>query len=791
MSWGFKKISKILLVLTLVFVFTSAPVPASLNFSDLMVYADEHTGSDGGSSGGGATAREVENDNIAYRALNLASGGGLAQISDIYDAITGKNGTCGISFEGFGNCLSTGAYILFTILTFFLFLVASIFDVVLQFLVFDMKEAFDSIDVIDDIWVIFRDLANILFIFLLLYAAIRIIIFSGDGGVGKLIGKVIMIAVIINFSLFITKAVIDSSNILALQFKKAIMTTEDGDTVSVGTNLMGSFGLHTILGKNIIGISTKDFFNNIQTFNKLPFMEKSQMLIGGSIMTVIAIFVLILASFMLLFRFMILIILMILSPLAFVSSILPQTKTYYTKWWDMLIKESFYAPIFLMFLWVTLKIVNSDGFSKAILGEGGSEINFSDVQALINTGDLSPFSSSFRESMGSFISFALVIGFLLSSVLIGKFLGNKFSGTAMRWAKSTGKFISTPARSIYGGTLEKVRKSETMQSAALSRNPIIGVAGRFAERKIHDQTKNYRGEVDGNKKQVDRILKDTSSKGDALRGKFQMEIDKGKKKKEDIEEKMRELTKPYDTQISTLETEEKDKEKEDKELKKTEVRISELESLEVLGMLNPEEVVEKTELEAQKIKLEASLKSRKISDIRTELGTAKTSLSATKAHPEYKKLGNESALLEKNIKEAEKASKEQKKAGKARQREIEDMAVEGFAGAILPTGRDTADKLRESIRKSRKSSDKSDKREDNEKDMKENLEEIDDLIKKLETARDEFAAKDRGRMEPDEIKELDKDIINNQKDIISTREKKTKLKDALYKEEQKAEKKDE
>ena len=67
-------------------------------------------------------------------------------------------------------------------------------------------------------WGAVRDVANIFFIVTLLYIAIKTVLSLDSSGSKKMISYVVIIALVINFSLFTTKVVIDASNILAKYF---------------------------------------------------------------------------------------------------------------------------------------------------------------------------------------------------------------------------------------------------------------------------------------------------------------------------------------------------------------------------------------------------------------------------------------------------------------------------------------------------------------------------------------------------------------------------------------------
>ncbi|MBU0999224.1 hypothetical protein KKG24_02855, partial [Patescibacteria group bacterium] len=78
-------------------------------------------------------------------------------------------------------------------------------------------------------WGIVRDLSNIFFILILLYVAIKVILGLGGSEVKKMIAKVIIIALLINFSMFFTQIIIDSSNILASIFYNKLQVNTMND----------------------------------------------------------------------------------------------------------------------------------------------------------------------------------------------------------------------------------------------------------------------------------------------------------------------------------------------------------------------------------------------------------------------------------------------------------------------------------------------------------------------------------------------------------------------------------
>ena len=108
-----------------------------------------------------------------------------------------------------------------------------------------------------------RDIANILFIISLLYVAIKTILGLNVTDNKKLVGAVIVIALIINFSLFTTKVVIDASNILAKVFYNNITSEKVGSTGAVtGSEGEKSISIGLIKSYNPQNIVDKTTYNN-------------------------------------------------------------------------------------------------------------------------------------------------------------------------------------------------------------------------------------------------------------------------------------------------------------------------------------------------------------------------------------------------------------------------------------------------------------------------------------------------------------------------------------------------
>ncbi|MGB3922001.1 MAG: hypothetical protein WBL19_01800 [Minisyncoccia bacterium] len=282
--------------------------------------------------------------------------------------------------------------------------------------VVNVAQNYANIPAIDAAWTTVRDLANMVFIFLLLYAAIRIILGWGEDS-KRLIVNIIIVAILINFSLFFTRIVIDASNMLALFFYGAISPgasvnnfSLDPGSTSIADQFMSRLELTNLY--NAEGVETSTIF---------------VMGIMGTMMLMIAAFVFFSISIMFIVRYVMLIFVLILSPLAFLSYAFPALRGAGSKWLDTLIGQSFFAPIYFMITWIALRVL---GDVARVLG--------------IDTGDLQDARNSISqiataqpgqltiEPFMVILNFLIVIVFLLASLSIAKSWANRAGNSAQK-----------------------------------------------------------------------------------------------------------------------------------------------------------------------------------------------------------------------------------------------------------------------------------------------------------------------------------------------------------------------
>src|SRR3989338_1077359 len=119
------------------------------------------------------------------------------------------DGCSGLFNSSFTGCfLKLIYYSLFQLPAFLLWLSALFFNALISIGL--SSEMTSTSTFLSNAWTVVRDLSNIFFILILLYISIKTILGLGGHEVKKMIFHVIIMALLINFSMFFTKVVIDT-----------------------------------------------------------------------------------------------------------------------------------------------------------------------------------------------------------------------------------------------------------------------------------------------------------------------------------------------------------------------------------------------------------------------------------------------------------------------------------------------------------------------------------------------------------------------------------------------------
>ncbi|MFA6322523.1 MAG: hypothetical protein WCX71_03520, partial [Candidatus Buchananbacteria bacterium] len=338
-------------------------------------------------------------------------------------------------------------------------------------------------------WTIVRDVANMFFILVLLALSIGTILKIESYNFKRLLPKVLLMAVLVNFSRTICGLMIDFAQVVMMTFAVSFAS------VAGAADLMATLHITDMInysGKNISGAKVAD----------------GSMVVTGMLAVVlllIAMLVILVMTVVILMRMIMLWILLVLSPLPFILSAFPAGQRYAQQWWTEFTKYVIVGPVMAFFLWLSFAVA-SKGFSDETLGGtsasaqkliASSESTEQDVPA---GGQSTQGIFSGIGDTKNFLSFVIGIGMLMGGLMVTQQLGvagGSFAGSMLNRIKQTGLGGAQKALSLglkaplktYGWAARKIAAGKLPGGAGLAGlqlNPVIiyqGIKKSLDERK--------------------------------------------------------------------------------------------------------------------------------------------------------------------------------------------------------------------------------------------------------------------------------------------------------------------
>lgn len=302
---------------------------------------------------------------------------------------------------------------------------------------------------VDKGWVIMRDVGNMFFIVILMAIAFGTILKIEAYHYKKLLPKLLIMAILINFSKMLCGLMIDFGQVAMMTFVNAFKDAAAG-------NLIGAFGLREMM---VLRSATSVTISEA---------EVAGALILALVMLSIAVAVVCVMLFVLLGRIIALWILVILSPIVYVASAAGLTK-YTSQWWSSFSKYVIVGPVLAFFLWLSMAMMQQEtDWLKIKEIESQEELlqqrtQTQDDQGMIYA-SISSVSSS--ESILSFmVAIAMLIGSLAATQQLGvvgsQMAGNLKSKIGDISAKVGKGIVAAPAKGAWGLVKYGERKTHT------------------------------------------------------------------------------------------------------------------------------------------------------------------------------------------------------------------------------------------------------------------------------------------------------------------------------------------
>ena len=246
-------------------------------------------------------------------------------------------------------------------------------------------------DIVNTGWTIVRDFMNLIFILALIVISLGTILRIESYNYKRLLVRLILMALLINFSKYIALSIIQLFNIVITQLLS---------TANIGNNVFETLKL-----------TTGDYFESADALglDMLPISIVKLLLNIGMLFGYLAL------AIMFLIRIVALWVLVILSPVAYALNILPATQRYAKEWWSNFIKYNIWGPVAIFFI-VLLNELLRVNFVNRGMGDANYEPLF---------------------------AYGLALVFMVMAVMVAKKSGTVGSGAIVGMAERRAKSVAT------------------------------------------------------------------------------------------------------------------------------------------------------------------------------------------------------------------------------------------------------------------------------------------------------------------------------------------------------------
>lgn len=265
-----------------------------------------------------------------------------------------------------------------------------------------------NVEVVRVGWVIIRDLCNMFFVLIFLVIAFATILRVESYNFKKMLPKLLMYAVLINFSRTIFGLIIDASTIVMLTFVNGFANAPG--------NFVGLMKMQDVLAVTWDATSTKDGFGT---------WGVAIGIIAGVLASVMTVVVLAVILAVLAMRIVMLWIYTVLSPLAFLGFGFDPLKKFTQEIWEDFIKTVIIGPVLAFFIYLAFKVeasVDTITMGQNMLNQGGQ------VCAGINK----------LFCGANFQKYIIVIAMLMGGLKVSQKIGgevSKIAGKTENWTK--------------------------------------------------------------------------------------------------------------------------------------------------------------------------------------------------------------------------------------------------------------------------------------------------------------------------------------------------------------------
>ncbi len=321
-------------------------------------------------------------------------------------------------------------------------LVGTIFNWVIVITVFQYATYFGNSQGMLVAWGILRDLGNIILLFGFIFMGICTILDIQSYSAKKALPALLIFAVLLNFSLFAAEVVVDGTNLLS-----ASLFQQAGQSLLGSASCGSSATLANDASCAQVGIAgaiiQESAASSLLGSTNIPTDPTKQLLTYSATILFmgIVLIVLLAASVMFFTRAVMLTILLIISPIGFAGMAIPPLQGMASEWWRRLISNAVFAPVFLLLVFVSLKVMGS--VQTALVGSSGGNLANALSQPSVSIGNI-------------LILYGLVIGFMIAALMFARSSGVAGAQFATKFAQRTVLAPVNGARRLMGAGASNV-----------------------------------------------------------------------------------------------------------------------------------------------------------------------------------------------------------------------------------------------------------------------------------------------------------------------------------------------
>ncbi|OGY91887.1 MAG: hypothetical protein A3H70_04430 [Candidatus Komeilibacteria bacterium RIFCSPLOWO2_02_FULL_48_11] len=329
-------------------------------------------------------------------------------------------------------------------------LVGKIFTVLIEILlaVVDYNDFINAPAVIKG-WVLVRDVANMAFLIIFIAIAFATILGIEKYEYKQLLPKLLIMAVLVNFSRTICGIIIDAAQVVMMTFVNGFKDVAAG-------NLIRGFGITDMLTLRDLG--------ETEGVTGTALAAASILAVAMLVIATVTVGIMVL---MFVIRIIYLWILIVLSPFAFMLSAAPGFSGKFNEWWDKFARYVFIGPLLAFFLWLSFSIMSSVDPGQNLATQ--NKINFGSTTSAVGMAGRTSASITAVSRSDNLLSFGIAIALLMLALSTANSIGvagGKLAGSAMAKIQSGGIKLGKIAGlgvlgglpAIAGGTLLGTQK---------------------------------------------------------------------------------------------------------------------------------------------------------------------------------------------------------------------------------------------------------------------------------------------------------------------------------------------